>query len=741
MKLRPVGLVVRLVVLALACIVSVRGAGPLPPLGYFLEPIRGVWGALAYARLPRTATLAIPSLSAPVEVRYDARGVPHIFATTEDDAVRALGYVVARDRLFQLEIQAYAGAGRLTEMVGRAALAADAETRRLGLPRAAARLLTALPDTSRGLRLLNAYADGVNAWIDHLGRAEWPVEFKLLGIKPYHWEPVNSLNLYARMGYTLAFTDGERQRLAAEAMVGRAAAEALFPPHSPIQEPIQPTGAGAPRDDFAPLPPPGAPATALAALLPLLPAPERGDEAGASPLFASNNWAVAPTRSRSGHALLAGDPHLELTLPSIWYEAHLVVPGRLDTYGVTIPGSPGVIIGFNRDLAWSFTNTGADVLDFYRETVDDIAHPAQYLLDGTWRSLDRREERYRGKLGETLRIDTVRFTHRGPLSRLGSDWVSMRWTVNEPNDIAAGLFDAAHATTARDFLDAAARNYYVPAQNMIVADRQGNIGIRSTGHFPIRPDNGDGLVVRDGSTSASDWQGFWPVDQYPQSLNPAQGFLASANQDPIDPLQHPRYLGYDSGYEPWRALQINRLLRANPSVTLDDMRRWQTDPGSVRADLFVPYFTRAVATLRARGSTTPSLEVGDSLLRRWDRRYTRDNTVAILFETAMSQLVRRTWDELVPPGDSLRAATPSGAVLLELLADSTSSWWDDRHTPGTVEDRDAILGASLAGAYDLLAKRYGPPSRNGWRWGMVAPARINHLLRLAGFSELDVPVQ
>ncbi len=742
MSLRPLAITGAVVLLGGVLYVGRVGAGPLPPLGPFLDPVRGAWGSVAYATLPDSASASIPALGAGVDVRYDTRGVPHIFARTEEDAIRALGFVVARDRLFQMELQARAGGGTLTELVGAAAIAADSEPRHLGMPRGAEQKLAALTPGSTGRRLLEAYAEGVNAYIDQASPAEWPVEYKLLGKRPARWSPLQSLYLYARMGWTLAYLNGERDRLAARALVGDAASRALFPVHTPVQEPIQPNGGDAPRTDPLVIPPPGATDSAALALLPLLPRGARNDDdAEVSRLFASNNWAVAPARSKSGHALLAGDPHLGLTLPSIWYEAHLVVPGKLDVYGVTIPGSPGIVIGFTRDVAWSLTNTGADVLDYYRETVDDQEHPTRYLLDDQWKDLERREEVYRGKRGEVLRVDTVRYTHRGPLQRMHNEWVSMRWTVNEPSDLATAFSNAAYATTAPAFLDAFARDYFAPAQNTIVADRAGNIAIRSTGHYPLRPAGHDGLSILDGSSSANDWTGYWPVPEYPQAVNPAQGFLASANQEPIDSHHAPDYLGYDAAFEPWRALQINRLLRQNPRVTLDDMRRYQTDPGSVRADWFVPYLRNAASVARARGEGGASLEAADSVLGAWDRRYTVGNNGAILFETALGNAIRRTWDELIPKGDTTRAATPSSAVFLSLMSDSASAWWDDRRTTGVVEDRDAILAGALAAAYDTLVARDGPPSKGGWAWGKVATARVNHLLGLKGFSATGLAVQ
>lgn len=730
---------VALVALAALGYVGARGAGPVPPLGNLLDPIHGAWAASRYAELPRTASVGIPGVAASVDVRYDRRGVPHIFAGSVDDAIRALGYVVARDRLFQLDLQTHASSGRLTEWAGPRALPLDQQTRRLGLPRAAERYFASLDTAGAARRLLDAYADGVNARIGELTRAEWPVEYRLLGQQPERWRPLNSLYLLSRMSYTLTYFFDERARMDVQAKVGRAAALALFPTDAPIQEPIQPIRRSAPQYDFVRLPPPGPPDTVarqLAALLPTAP-PETGEE---RPSFASNNWAVAPRRTVNKAPLLAGDPHLELTLPSIWYEAHLVVPGVLDAYGVTIPGVPGIVIGFTRDLAWSFTNTGADVIDFYAESFDDPKHPTRYRLDDTWKPLESRSETYLGTHGEVVAVDTVYYTHRGPVDTWNGKPVSMRWTALEPQNEAAAFIGAVGSRTTEEFLGRMAANYTVPAQNMIVADRAGGIAIRSTGRYPIRPDSGDGLVVRDGTRSSSDWKGYWPVEDYPQSFNPPQGFLASANQQPIDPRDHPRYLGYDRAYESWRALQINRLLRADSAITVDKMIAFQTDPGSVRADAFVPFFVEAAARRASGAQSAARLDSARTLLAAWDRRYTVDQNAAALFELAMRQLGRTTWDELAG-ADGRPVATPSTNVLLELLQDSSSAWWDRVATRERIEHRDDVLAASLTSAWDTLSAKYGSPSAGHWVWRERGAAAVNHLLRLPGFSEEGIPIQ
>jgi penicillin amidase len=730
---RSTGRVVAAAVVLIAMLVlCARGVGPVPPLGPLVDPSTGIWAMPAVAEIPRSTEVTIPGTRAPVTVLYDDRAVPHIFAESEPDAWRALGWVVARDRLFQLEMGTLAASGRLTEIGGRALLAADREIRTLGMPRAAERAWAALPAGAPARVATEAFAEGVNSYIDSMSPAEVPLEFRLLGISPERWKPVNSFHLLERMGWTLAYDD-DLARVATRAHVGDAAADALFPIRSPIQEPIQPNGQTKPRFDFAPIPPPGRPDTAAAALLALLrdvaPNGPRPGNGPAGDALGSNNWAVAPRRTAAGAALLAGDPHLELTLPSIWYEVQVTVPGVLDVYGVTIPGAPGVIIGFNRDIAWTFTNTAADVMDYFAETVDDSVHPTRYMVDGQWKPLELRVERYEGRHGTTVATDTVRYTARGPMRRSGARWLSLRWTVLETS-ASLGAFDKVAKARSVDEFRQATDVYAAPAQNMLVADRKGHIGIRSTGRFPIRSGDGRGDVVRDGSRSANDWQGDWPLGRYPGAIDPAQGFLASANQQPVDPNVEPAFLG-TSWYSPWRALRINALLRAAPPMTPELMARMQTDPGSSRADLFVPVFRRAAQARPGRAECGE----GAQLLGEWSRTYTRENRRAVLFEAAMRELSAQTWDEL-----GGNAERPADQLLLDLAVDSSNAWWDDRRTAG-LEHRDDLVCNALESALAGTKHRYGQPDDVRWRWDRVATASVNHLLRIPALSARRIPIQ
>ena len=742
----PITTALATIVLAGALFVGFVPIRSGPALGPFLDPAHGVWAVATRANLPATQAAKIPGLRGAVDVRYDDRGVPHVFATNLEDAYRAIGWVHARDRLFEMEIQTRAVAGTLSELVGNRAVELDREARAMGLAWGAERNYARADSNSASARGVRAYAEGVNAYIDGMSISDLPLEYRLLSARPMRWKPQYSAYLLSRMGLTLAYSDGELRRAKVEALIGKAATDALFPANSPIQEPIQPNGQHAPRFDFAKIPPPQPVDSGKLAFANDLDraAARFASATGGDAEFAlgSNNWAVSPKRTAAGHALLEGDPHLALSLPSVWYEEHIVVPDTVDAYGVGFVGAPFIAIGFNRDVAWTETNTAADVADYYIETVDNDAHPTKYTLDGAWKPLDVRIETVRDRSGAALATDTIYHTHRGPMVRAGKQWVSRRWTVLEPSDVNAVFASAARARSSAELFKAF-DSYEVPAQNVLTADRGGHIAIRSTGHYPIRPKSAPrGDVLIDGSSSANDWQGWWPLADYPQSVDPAQGYLASNNQQPKDPKVDPRYFGWDWP-DPWRAMRINALLRADSTVTPDDMRRFQTDPVSASTKIFIDAFLQAAAAAPPPRDT--ALASAAKLLASWDQRFVTSNTVAVLYVAALDELTRRTWDELLIPGakssDRPRgAATPSATMLADLLSDPKSAWWDDRSTPNVVEDRDMILRASLLAAYDRVVRQYGPPGA-AWAWSNVRFANIHHLLRIPALSRLDIPMQ
>jgi penicillin amidase len=727
-------LVVSAIVLTAVAYVSMRPVGPAPALGDFLDPARGVWGVAYSAELPAEQVSRIPGLDGEVTVVYDDRHVPHIFANTVSDAYRAQGWVVARDRLFEMELQTRATAGTLTELVGERALPGDRASRQLGLAWAAER------DWARShgasfLRPMEAYAEGVQAYIRSMRPADLPIEYHLFGAEPLMWEAVHTAYLLNRMGRTLAFSATERRKAYVAARVGREAADALIPVNSPIQEPIEPHDG----TRFVPthIPPPGEPDPASAVQVRALRAfldPFEDSRGYDGPVNGSNNWVVGPSRSETGNPILSGDPHLSLTLPSIWYEVHLVVPGELDVYGVTLAGTPGVVIGFNRDVAWSFTNTGNDVLDYYRERLDDEENPTRYMLDGEWRPLEQRVETYRDGAGDVIAVDTLVHTHRGPVLDIDGHPTSIRWTVLEGSGGFPGPMAGNTAGSVEEWMEIMA-GWQAPNQNGIVADRDGHIGIQSAGFYPVRPDPTTGDWFYDGTTTRSDWQG--RLERFPRSVDPEQGYLASANQQPVDPAAFGAFMGGDWP-APWRAMTINGLLRSKERHSAADLHAYQTHPTGARVTVFLPALLDAAQRLAEAGTSTPETAEAAALLAEWNGGYTPDNERAALFEEAMTQLQRHLWDEL-DDENGRRRATPGTDVTWALLDQPESPWWDDRSTEA-VEDRDAFIGLSLSRALGSLRERRGPEGEGGWAWGTVLPKNVYHLLGIPALSRTNLPV-
>ena len=441
----------------------------------------------------------------------------------------------------------------------------------------------------------------------------------------------------------------------------------------------------------------------------------------------SNNWAVAPRRTARGHALLAGDPHLELTFPSVWYEAHVVTSDGMDVYGVTLPGEPAVLIGLTRGVAWSFTNSEGDFVDRYREVVDDDARPSRHQVDGRWHPVTSQVVSFRDRAGRVLATDTMYRTRRGPLQRYAGEWRSIRWTALEVRDPLGSFLRLQRVRNIAEFLDAHG-SLEAPAQNGVAADTAGHIAELTGGRFPRRPNN-DGGTIFDGSTARSDWTGDLPP--MPRVTDPARGFLFSANQQGVDPRVDGAYRG-NGWAAPWRARRIARLLGADSAVTLETMRRWQTDPVSERAEWWN-------AALVAAASGVDSLAAPRALLEGWHDGYRPASRAASLFEATMEAVAPLAWDELTA-GDGRRVAWPSATVLAALRDLPEDPWWD-RTTTERREGRDDILRLALARAWVALRRpeRLGPDT-SAWRWDRYRTARIPHLAFIPGLGASSLSV-
>jgi len=693
--------------------------GAFPALGSLLDPTSGVWTTAPGASFPRDAEARVPGLSAPVTIVRDGFGVPHIYAGSEADGWYALGYAHAQDRLWQMDIEYRAAAGRLAEVLGSQGLESDRFFRTIGLNRIARAAVEARSSAGEldAVALL-AYAAGVNAYIRRASPAELPLEFKLLGYTPDLWSEESSITLGALLAFGLAGAFYELEFGLLESALGPAAAEELFPLYPPgTVDPIDPRPLVA--DARLPAIAPEAARDVLRKVQAVRPFVPRFDSAG------SNNWAVAGARTSTGAPLLAADPHLSLQLPSLWYWAELHA-GPIHVRGATFAGVPGFFFGTNGRIAWGETNTGADVNDFYIETFNEDR--TQVLFRGAWVNITRHAEPIRVR-GSGVEPFEVLETGHGPVVTELGQTVAVRSTVSLFETELKAILLVNRAGTWAEFRDALAF-WKVPAQNFVYADVGGNIGIRSNGWFPIVNGTLAPRVPLNGSSGNFEWTDWVPFDAYPESFNPPEGFVASANQVPATD-RYAYYLGtfWDEGY---RARRIHNLLQADANVSLDDMRAFQLDVGDEAAAALVP---RILVSAVPRNATDDAVL---ALLGAWDFRMDANESAPAVWDAFVSAYLEATFGDEYAAADVSDLHFPQFHVLEEMtLRGPAPSWFDDVSTPA-VESRADILQRAFEVAVDGLTVEMGPDP-GSWTWGVRHVRRIDHLSGLAPLARGPFP--
>ncbi len=551
-----------------------------------------VWW-LVYRPLPQLDGKAkLPGLQGEVTVERDNWGVPHIRASSLEDAVEAQGYVVAQDRLFQMDILRRASRGQLSEILGKATLKIDKDFRNLNFGRAAERDLQQMNPEAR--RLLEAYARGVNRFIEQHQEA-LPMEFKLLKYKPQPWQASDTIVLTGYMYRTLTDTrEREIQRAIVTEKAGPELAKDLYNEessmdHFVVGDPNVKEKSNADTDDGddedqmdpedvlkAVLEKPDLPQALAAPDLTTYFAAQIKKWLSASEhdirgTLGSNDWVVSGAHTATGKPLLANDTHLELTIPGIWYELHITAPGW-NVKGITFPGAPLVVIGHNDRIAWGFTNNGADVLDLYIETFNP-ANPDEYRVNGNWQKADVYNEviRVKGAPAEHLRLVVTR--HGPVLWNAADKSYAVKWTALEPGGLANSYSWLGRAHNWKQFRELM-KAVWGPAQNAVYADVDGNIGYIMAARVPIRK-KGHGEVPVPGDTDDYEWTGFIPFDQLPQSFNPESGFIVTANARVAGPDYKP-YLT-DRWEEPYRTARIYDLLHDKHDLRPEDMLKVEAD--------------------------------------------------------------------------------------------------------------------------------------------------------------------
>ena len=700
--------------------------------------------------LPQTSgTIKVAGLHAPVTVIRDAAGIIQIRADDPHDLFLAQGYVHAQERMWQMEVWRHIGAGRLSELFGKGSLKTDRFIRTLGWRQAAERDLEAMPEDARDA--LDWYADGVNAWLDEHQGSLGP-SFVITGLlaggtyTPEPWTPLDSAAWQKVQAWNLGGNmDQEIFRLLADARFGSTArTDELFPAYDPDLPVITPTGlagsggAGA-GGETASAPASSAPAAAGS---PIAISPETAAawhdvaDLGAQALalagldsggglvgdhgIGSNNWVVSGAKSATDGALLANDPHLGFSMPSVWImnglhcrEVSEACP--YDVTGVSFPGGPAVILGHNAKVAWGATNVGPDVQDLFRETVDPN-DPTHYLFKGASIPFDVRTETIKIAGGDDVTIE-VRSTRHGPIlndvdARLEDEApIALRWTsIAEPDGAYTAIF---HLGTAGDFEEfrEALEAYGSPSQNFVYADADGNIGYQFPGLVPIRDGAPTGDRIRDGASGNDEWTGYIPFEDLPWQYNPESGFIVTANNAAVDG-EYPYFVAddWDPGY---RAKRITDLLTKAPEGTLTpaDLRAIEIDAYVLRADKVLPAIFADAAPATADGQ----LLLGR--LRGWDRTCGVDSLGCAAYISTEFVLARAVFDdELGPLAKDYVGSGFSWQALIAALGNEASPWWDDATTSETERARNVISGALDRTAAELRAA-VGEPAR--WTWGRL----------------------
>jgi penicillin G amidase len=650
----------------------------------------GVYWRWSRASLPALdGTLSLPGLNAPVTVRRDEHGIPHLRASSLLDAMRAQGYVTAQDRLWQMDVMRRASLGELADAFGEGALRADREMRTLGLNRAARDAEDLLPPEVRAA--IEAYAAGVNAFIEAQGDA-LPIEFRLLRYRPRAWTVVDTLAVGKLLARDLA--GGWEQE----------AYRALFADRLPadVQDVLYPTRFA---DDHILFGHDAGPATASAAE-----PTSRG----------SNNWVLSGAHTATGRPLLANDPHLGLSVPSIWTTVHIQAP-ELDVAGVTLPGTPGVILGRNRRIAWGCTNVHDDSADLYLEEFDP-RRPDHYRVGDAWERARVIEEPIlvrEGTLSSARRtvVHRVTVTRHGPLIEAYGRLWALRWTgIDRVQELTAFLL----VDRAQDWdsFRKALSAFPGPSQNFVYADVDGHVGWVSAGRLPIRA-SGDGARPYRGAEASSDWTGFVPFEELPFVLDPADGRIVTANNRLVG-TDYP-YVVTKGGIAPYRAHAILGALQAREGWTADDFARLQSER------LSIPHRDLARVLLEAAGRHTGDGAWEDVAreLAGWDGRLEAGSRPAALAFTTFRALGERVILPRVKGVPQAERLARRIAPLHRLLTERPASW-----VPAGDADWDATLLAAWQEARKRIAAQLGP-DRNGWRYGAINRVSIGHPLSSA----------
>ncbi len=710
--------------------------GAVPPMGKFLSPQHGFWQNAESSDKDFSSEIQVAGVKGNVNVYLDERLVPHVFAENDDDVYFVQGYLHAKFRLWQMEFQVFAAAGMVSQVIGEgkngAYLKYDRSMRRLGMIYAAEKALKEAENNPVTKAMMDAYTAGVNAYIGNLSQSQLPLEYKLLDYTPQLWTNLKTALYTKYLSYTLAGHDDDLVYTNAKNVFSFTDFEELYPIVQDSLKPVVPVTTESPY----PLQP--AMNLSLSAsndsayfqygkdsamrIENILPMPDKEN--------GSNNWAIAPSKTAGGNAILCNDPHLGLNLPSIWYEMQITTPS-FNAYGVSFPGAPNIVIGFNDSIAFGFTNAGRDVKDYYEIKFKD-AGMNEYWYDSAWVKTEKRVEIIQRR-GSAVLYDTIAYTvfgpviydHSFPIAEGNQQYYAVRWKAHDPSNELM-LFHGLNRANNYDEYVEAIKYLSCPGQNPVFASKNGDIGIWQQGDFPAKWRR-QGDFIMPGQDSSFAWKGVIPQAENPHMKNPVRGYVSSANQLSVGPT-YPYYTG--NSFPVYRGYIINRYLDHITDATVEDMKRMQVDNYNVKAELARDLLMRAA-----------DLPLGNDeqrffdYFRSWNLRNDPAESGATVFAVWWQELEKAIWsDEINKSG--LPLPWPNESTLIESLRKKDTAYrFIDDITTTQKETLTDILQTSLKKATERL-KEIELLGKIGW--ANYRETKVQHLLKLPAFSQNNV---
>ncbi|MFL7890773.1 MAG: penicillin acylase family protein [Anaerolineales bacterium] len=696
--------------------------------------------------------IQVPGLEAPVDVYRDSYGVPQIYASSPHDLFFTQGYVHAQDRFWQMDFWRHLGSGRLSELLGESLLETDQFLRTLGFARVAQQELETFDPTS--MAILESYSAGVNAYLEEHQGADLSLEYLVLkavnaDYQIEAWQPLDSMIWGKAMAWDLGgnMDDEIEKALLLGALTPEQVAD-LVPPY-PEDKPVIVPGFQIVTDqanhetlgshqwnDYLKL------TQTVKDKFNLLDQVIGPRGAG----IGSNSWAISGDRTATGEPLLANDPHLGAQMPAIWYEVGLHCTQRTaecpyQVTGFSFAGVPGVIIGHNENIAWGFTNVGPDVQDLYIEKINP-QNPNQYEVNGEWLDMELVDEAIKLPGGETKDL-TVRYTRHGPIisdtTYLEDDFaasagidlpansaLALRWTALEPYHIFRAIWRFNRAANWDDFREGT-RDFAAPAQNLLYADVDGNIGYQMPGKIPIRA-KGDGSLPVPGWTDEYEWIGYIPFEELPYSFNPPEGYIVTANNAVVD-ADYPYLIAtvFAHGY---RAQRIVDMIQDAPGlIDSDYIQKMQGDDMDLNAETLVPILLKTPVGI--------DNEVYRQMLENWDYQVNMESSAAALFEVFWKNLLQITFQDELPEDSMPVGGSRWFEVFANLVEKPDDAWWDIPTTT-PVENRDFIFSMAFTAAVEELKGTLGVNPEQ-WAWGDLHTLNlVNPSLGSTGIPVIDL---